>query len=135
MLRALASIVAGLVAWAIIVSLLNLGLRAAMPTYHAAEATLQFTLAMKVGRLTEAALASIVAGAVVGLIAPSNKWAAWAVGLIILLIFLPVHLSIWNKFPAWYHLAFLVPLAPLVACGGLLVRANQLADAGPEARN
>ncbi len=132
MLKALASIVAGLVAWALIVTLLNLGLRAAIPDYHAAEASLQFTLAMKVGRLAEAALASIVAGAVVGLIAPSNKWVAWAVGLIILLMFLPVHVSLWSKFPAWYHLAFLVPLAPLVAFGGLLVRANRLLRRSPQ---
>ena len=46
---------------------------------------------------------------------PSTKWAPWIVGLIILAMFLPVHVNLWNKFPAWYHLAFLVPLAPLVA--------------------
>jgi hypothetical protein len=135
MWRTLASILAGLVAWAMIVSLLNLGLRVAIPAYHAAEATLQFTLAMKIGRLAEAALASMVAGAVVGVIAPSNKWAAWMVGLIILLMFLPVHVSLWSKFPAWYHLAFLVPLAPLVACGGLLVRANRLTGERAATRN
>lgn len=135
MWRTPVSIVAGLVAWAIIVTLLNLGLRAVIPAYHAAEATLQFTLAMKIGRLAEAALTSIIAGIVVGLIAPSNKWAAWAVGLIILLMFLPVHVSLWNKFPAWYHLAFLVPLAPLVVCGDLLVRRNGPAHPTLTARN
>ena len=121
MWRTIASIIAGLVAWGLVVTLLNFGLRAILPGYHAAEATLQFTLAMKVGRLTEAAVASVAAGAVVGLIAPSNKWAPWLVGLIILAMFLPVHVSLWNKFPAWYHLAFLLPLAPLAALGGLLV--------------
>ena len=135
MWRTLASIAAGLVAWAIIVTVLNLGLRATIPTYHAAEATLQFTLAMKIGRLAEAALTSIVAGAVVGFVAPSNKWAAWVVGLIILIMFLPVHVSLWNKFPAWYHLAFLVPLAPLVACGGLLARGTRAADPRAIVRN
>src|SRR5438445_12140503 len=122
MWRTLLSIVAGLVAWAVIVTLLNFGLRAAIPDYHAAEATLQFTLAMKIGRLSEAALTSVAAGAVVGWIAPSKRWAPWAVGLIILAMFLPVHVGIWNKFPAWYHLAFLVPLAPLVVLGASLVR-------------
>ena len=122
MWRTIASIVAGLVAWAVIVTLLNFGLRAAIPGYHAAEATLQFTMAMKAGRLTEAALSSVAAGAVVALIAPSRKWAPWLVGLIILAMFLPVHVSLWSKFPVWYHLAFLVPLAPLVALGGALAR-------------
>jgi len=124
MWRTLASFIAGLVAWAIIVTLLNFGLRAAIPSYHAAETTLQFTLAMKVGRLAEAALASIAAGIVVGLIAPSKNWAPWVVGLIILFMFVPVHVGLWSKFPVWYHLAFLVPLAPLVALGGMLARRN-----------
>jgi hypothetical protein len=122
MWRTIASIVAGLVAWAVVVTILNFGLRAAVPSYHAAEATLQFTLAMKIGRLTEAALTSLAAGAVVGWIDPWRKWAPWLVGFIVLLMFLPVHMTLWSKFPVWYHLAFLVPLAPLVALGGSLAR-------------
>jgi hypothetical protein len=121
MWRTLLSIVAGLVAWGIVVTLLNFGLRASLPDYHAAEATLQFTLAMKIGRLTEAALSSVAAGAIVGSIVPSNRWAPWLTGLIVLAMFLPVHVHLWNAFPIWYHLAFLVPLAPLFALGAALV--------------
>ena len=117
MWRTIGSIVAGLVAWAVVVTILNFGLRAAIPGYHAAEATLQFTMAMKIGRLTEAALTSLAAGAVVGWIAPSKKWAPWLVGLIVLAMFLPVHVKLWSKFPVWYHLTFLVPLVPLVVLG------------------
>ena len=124
MLRAAGSILAGLVTWAIIVTLLNFGLRLTIPGYHAAEATLQFTLAMKIGRLAEAAIASVAAGAVVTLIAPRTRWAPALVGLIILGMFLPVHLSLWDKFPIWYHLAFLVPLVPLTAGGGMLMLAR-----------
>ena len=131
MWRAIGSIVAGLVAWAVVVTLLNFGLRAAIPGYHAAEATLQFTLAMKIGRLTEAALASVAAGAVVGLIAPSKKWAPWVTGLIILAMFLPEHVKIWTRFPVWYHLTFLVPLVPLVALGGFLARGSAAGEASP----
>lgn len=130
MWRTVASIVAGLAAWAVIVTLLNFGLRIGLPGYHAAEATLQFTMAMKVGRLTEAALASLAAGAVIGWIAPEKKWAPWVVGLLILAIFVPVHVGLWSKFPVWYHLAFLVPLAPLVALGAILV-----SNGGAETRN
>jgi hypothetical protein len=125
MWRTIGSMIAGLVAWAIVVTLLNFGLRAGIPGYHAAEATLQFTMVMKIGRLTEAALSSVAAGAVVSLIEPSKRWAPWVVGLIILAMFLPVHVSLWSRFPAWYHLAFLVPLAPLVALGGLLARRSR----------
>ena len=128
MWRTVASIVAGLVAWVAVVTLLNFGLRGAIPGYHAAEATLQFTMAMKIGRLTEAALTSLAAGAVVGLISP-KKWAPWLVGLIVLAMFLPVHVKLWHLFPAWYHLSFLIPLVPLVALGAMLVRNRAGADA------
>lgn len=131
MWRAIGSIIAGLVTWAVAVTLLNFGLRAAIPGYHAAEATLQFTLAMKIGRLTEAALTSVAAGAVVSLIAPSKKWAPWAAGLIILALFLPEHVKLWTKFPIWYHLSFLVPLVPLVALGGFLARSKTAPVSGP----
>ena len=131
MLRAGGSIVAGLVAWAVVVTLLNFGLRAAIPGYHVAEATLQFTMAMKIGRLTEAALTSLAAGAVVGLIAPSKKWAPWVTGLIVLALFLPEHVKLWARVPLWYHLSFLVPLVPLVALGGFLARSTAAPSAGP----
>jgi hypothetical protein len=128
MWRALASVVAGLVAWAVVVTILNLGLRAAIPGYHEAELALQsagvmqFTGAMKAGRLIEAALTSFAAGVVVGLIAPATKWAPWVVGLIVLAMFLPVHVKLWHTFPVWYHLTFLVPLVPLVVLGAWLAR-------------
>ena len=75
MWRTVGSVIAGFFAWGLVVTLLNFGLRAGIPGYHAAEATLQFTMAMKAGRLIEAAIASLAAGAVVGWIAPSTKWA------------------------------------------------------------
>jgi hypothetical protein len=117
MWRTIASICAGLVGWFIIVTILNFGLRAGIPGYHAAEGTLQFTSEMKAGRLIEAALTSLAAGALVGRVEGSKKWAPWVAGLLILAIFLPVHINLWSKFPAWYHLAFLVPIAPLFALG------------------
>ena len=120
MLRIAASVIAGLLTWLVVVTLLNFGLRAGIPGYHAAEATLQFTLEMKMGRLLEAALSSIAAGVVVGLIAPLNRWPAWLVGLVLLGMFVPVHVGLWDRFPIWYHLAFLIPLAPLVAVGRIL---------------
>ena len=132
MWRTILSVVAGLAAWVMVITLLNFGLRAAIPGYHAAEATLQFTMAMKVGRLTEAALASIAAGGVVRLIEPTRRWVPAIVGLLILGMFLPVHVNLWGKFPAWYHLSFLLPIVPLVVLGRELVgsgRSRKLATA------
>ena len=133
MWRTIGATAAGLIAWTIIITLLNFGLRAAIPGYHAAEATLQFTFAMKIGRLTEAALTSLAAGAVTSWAAPSKKFAPWLVGLIVLAMFLPAHVSLWSKFPIWYHLAFLVPLVPLVVLGGMVTRNVGISEAQPVA--
>ena len=90
MWRTIASIIGGLVDWAVVVTILNFGLRAAIPGYHAAEATLQFTPAMKLGRLIEAAMASIGRGR--GRAAGSRRRANGRRGspaLIVLAMFLP----------------------------------------------
>jgi hypothetical protein len=131
MWRAIGGIVLGLVTWAVVVTLLNFGLRAAIPDYHAAEATLDFSLAMKIGRLVEAALASIAAGAVTAWIAAGKRWAPWVVGLVMLAAFVPEHIRLWSRFPVWYHLTFLVTLAPLVALGAMLTRNGKSGDPKP----
>ncbi|HEV2596634.1 MAG TPA: hypothetical protein VGU01_15695 [Sphingomicrobium sp.] len=130
MLRTAGAIIGGLIIWVIVVTLLNFGLRAALPHYHAAEATLQFTAAMKAGRLIEAGLSSIIAGAVTRWIAPSSRWAPAIVGVILLALFVPVHFHIWNKLPVWYHLTFLLSLVPFVVIGALI----PFAARGMEAR-
>ena len=88
---------------------------------------------MKIARLLMAAVTSLAAGIMVSLINLSRRWAAWAVGLIILAMFLPVHVSLWNKFPVWYHLSFLLPLAPLVALGASLLRGSAAEPASQDA--
>ena len=98
-------------------TVLNLGLRLWLPGYAAMEHTLVFTLPMKLARLSMAAVTSLAAGLVVRAVAPTSRWAPWIVGLVLVASFLPSHVYLWNKFPIWYHLAFLVPLAPLVALG------------------
>jgi hypothetical protein len=40
--------------------------------------------------------------------------------LVLLAVFIPVHVGLWHAFPVWYHFAFLVPLAPLIAAGAWL---------------
>jgi hypothetical protein len=120
MLRTLASIVAGLVTWGLVVTLLDFALRAGIPGYHAAEPALAFTLPMKIARLLEAAITSVVAGYVIAAIAPASRYAPWIVGIVLLAVFVPTHVQIWSKLPVWYHLTFLLTLAPLVAAGAQL---------------
>jgi len=121
MRRTIVAIIAGFVGWAVIVTAIDWGLRFWLPGYRAAEPTLVFTLTMKIARLAMAAATSLGAGAIVRAIAPKSRLAPWIVGLVIVALFLPSHIHLWHRFPIWYHLSFLVPLAPLMALGGWLV--------------
>ncbi len=128
MWRAIAGIVAGLVAWIVVVTVLNWGLRAGLPGYTQAEPAMSFTLGMQIARLSIAALASLAAGAVVHVIAPARRWAPWVTGGLLLALFVPEHIHVWRHFPVWYHLVFLSTLAPLVALGAWFMRRK---PAGP----
>jgi hypothetical protein len=123
MKRSLLAFFTGFVVWVVVVTLLNFGLRAAIPGYTAAEPTMSFTLPMMVGRLTIAAITSLVAGAVVGFIAPATR-TPWVLGVVLVAAFLPEHVRIWSKFPVWYHLTFLVTLLPLIVLGSRLPRSS-----------
>lgn len=118
MWRTVLSVLGGLVAWGFIVTLLNFGLRLWLPGYVEAEPAMAFTLPMKIGRLLMSAVSCVAAGAVVRVIAPSSRFAPWIAGLTLMVMFLPVHVQLWPRFPVWYHLTFLLPLAPLFALGG-----------------
>jgi hypothetical protein len=122
MTRSILAVVAGLVVWMVVATLLNFGLRAGLPGYTQAEPILAFTLGMKIARLILGALASLAAGAAAGLIAPSKMAPRWVLGAIILALFIPAHIQIWAKFPVWYHLVFLGTLVPLVALGAAIAR-------------
>ena len=120
MTRAILGIVAGLVTWIVVATLINFALRSAFDDYVVAEHYLTFTLPMMVARLALAAAASLAAGAMAGWIAQWRTWVPWALGALILAFFVPAHVAIWPRLPVWYHLTFLITLAPLVALGAIL---------------
>jgi len=39
-------------------------------------------------------------------------------GALLLLLFIPQHVMLWDKFPVWYHMTFLLSLVPLTYAGG-----------------
>jgi ABC-type methionine transport system permease subunit len=130
MKRTMLGVVAGIAAWLVIATLLNLILRATLAGYHAAETTLAFTLAMKLARLAESALACLSAGYTAAWVAQGNQNAPRVVGIVLLALFLPMHVKLWNRFPVWYHLTFLVSLLPLTVLGGLLRRPSRTGGSG-----
>jgi hypothetical protein len=117
MKRSILAFVVALIAWVLIISLLDRGLRLALNGYAAAEPTMQFTLSMMAARLVIAALTSLLAGAVAGWIAPQSTGTPAVLGAVLLVGFIPVHVRVWQLFPVWYHLTFLLTLLPLVVIG------------------
>jgi hypothetical protein len=132
MKRAVAAFITGLFTWVLVISLINRMLRLALTGYAAAEPLLTFTLGMMAARLTMAAVTSLIAGAVVGLIAPTNKRVPWVLGTLLLIVFIPIHVHVWDAFPIWYHLTFLIPLAPLTVLGARLASRTRAAGASPQ---
>ena len=122
MVRSILAVVVGFVTWFAVATLGNWLIRALLPGYVAAEPTMDFTLAMMAARLGLAVVSSLVAGFVCSAVDRGKPGAVYACAAVLLLFFLPVHYGLWHKFPVWYHLAFLVTLAPLVLLGGAVQR-------------
>lgn len=131
MKRAILAFIAGLVVWVLVVSVLNRCLRIVITGYAAAEPRMAFTLGMMAARLAIAAITSLIAGAVARAIAPASARAPWALGVVLLAVFVPDHVRLWSLFPLWYHLTFLLTLVPLVVLGARLTQAA--AAARPDA--
>ena len=80
-----------------------------------------FTLAMVVARLLLGAISSVCAGLAAAWITKGNGVAAKILGIVVTTMFVPVHYSLWNKFPIWYHVIFLASLFPLTVLGARLL--------------
>ena len=120
MIKPILGVVAGLTVWLVLASVSGLILRAAWPEYAQVATAMTFTLSMKIARLAIGAFATVAAGAVTRTVAQSTA-AGLVVGTVLLVIFIPEHVALWNKFPVWYHLTFLLSLVPLSYFGGRIV--------------
>ena len=124
-LKTVGAVIAALVTWFLVATVLNLALRAWWPHYHEAETAFNFTIAMKLARLVLGAISTLSAGFVAAWIGKSRMVSATLTGIALLCLFIPGHYRIWDKFPVWYHLTFLVSLLPLTLLGAAL---NHRAD-------
>ena len=124
MLRLIGGVIAGVVAWIAIVSLLNLGLRHGWPAYAAVEGVMEFTLPMMLARLAMSAISSLAAGFIAAWIERGQR-APLISGALFLLLFVPQHYVLWDRFPVWYHLTFLASLPLLAWAGGRLWRSGR----------
>ncbi|MFZ0212990.1 MAG: hypothetical protein WBE20_13580 [Candidatus Acidiferrales bacterium] len=111
---------AGVVVWTVVVTAIDIVIRKLWPQYALVEKSLVFTLPMMIMRLSESAACSVLSGFVAALVARERVKSPAAAGLVLLALFLPFHISIWSKFPVWYHLVFFTSLPVLSLAGGLL---------------
>ena len=118
MLRKILGAVGGVAAFMIIGTIAGLILRASWPEYARSADAMTFTLSMKFTRLAIGALATIAAGWTAAVIARRSTIAMFLPGILLLLLFIPQHIRLWDKFPVWYHLTFLCSLVPLTYLGG-----------------
>jgi hypothetical protein len=117
LVRALLAFVASLATWLLLATILDLAVRRALPGYAAAEPAMTFTFGMLIARLAIALVTSLAAGAMAAVIAPRSSWVPWLLGVLLLVVFVAEHLKLWQVFPVWYHLTFLLTLVPLVVIG------------------
>jgi hypothetical protein len=114
MLRTILGVVAGVVSWWVLAAIMNFGLHAVWPAYAAADTpAMMFSLSMKLARLTESSIASILAALIAQRVAPRSEYAVAAYGFVLFVIFLPVHYMLFARFPVWYHAYFLISLMVL----------------------
>ncbi len=116
--KSLIGVVAGLAVWIAIVAVAGLIVRSSWPAYARVADAMTFTLPMMLVRLSIGALATLAAGWVTTAIAPQPVLVRVIPGLLLLVAFIPQHISLWNTFPVWYHLTFLFSLVPLTYLGG-----------------
>ena len=124
--KALLAVVAGLVVWIAVVTVTGLIMRSSWPAYARVADAMTFTLPMMLARLSIGALATLAAGWVTAAIAPQPMLVRLMPGLILLAAFIPQHIALWNIFPVWYHLTFLLSLVPLTYLGGAGHRPTRL---------
>jgi hypothetical protein len=119
MLRKTGGVVAGVIAWFLIANIGNYVLRVTWPGYSEVEVAKSFTLGMLIARLFLGAISSLCAGFVAAWVTNRSMLAIKSLAGLLLVMFLPV-ITLWERFPPWYHMVFLVSLPVVTLLGGLL---------------
>jgi hypothetical protein len=119
MLRQIGGVVSGVVVWFLIANVGNHVLRVTWPGYSEVEVAKTFTLGMLIARLLLGAISSLCAGFVTAWVTNRSVLAIKSLAGLLLIVFLPV-ITLWERFPPWYHVIFLASLVVVTLLGGLL---------------
>jgi hypothetical protein len=123
-LKGIGALVAALVVWFVFATVIHRLMCLLWPAYGAATPLMDFTLAMKVFRLWLGAVSTLIAAATARRLSAA-RWLPVALGCALLVLFVPGHYRIWNRFPVWYHLTFLGSLVLLTFLGARLPGARR----------
>lgn len=93
--------VINIIGWAALATLFIIPVRLAWPEYAAVERAMTLDVPMLAMRLAVSAIASLVAAWIAGLSVRDNRYAPLIGGLLLLGMFIPVHINLWDKFPVW----------------------------------
>lgn len=121
MMRTLLGAVLGVAVWYAVVIVVSLGINLAAPDIGAALGAHATTDALA-GRLAISFVGSLLGGAAAARISREAWRAALGAGAILLVVFVPYHMTIWTQFPIWYHLTFFASLPLLSLAGGRIGR-------------
>jgi hypothetical protein len=120
MTRGVGGVIGGLIVWLLIATVGDLALRWAWASYADVEKSMSFTLAMMAARLLLGAVASLGAGYTAAWITKRNGRTVKVLAAVLVVVFMPTHYALWDKFPLWYHLAFFASLVAITLLGGIL---------------
>jgi hypothetical protein len=118
MARGTLGVVVGLAVWVSVITVAGLVMRATWPAYASVADAMTFTLPMMIARLVIGAVATLAMGVATAFVSRRSPVATLSAGALLLLAFIPQHVTIWARFPVWYHLTFLLSLVPLAFLGG-----------------
>ncbi len=121
MARLILGAIVGAIVWFLGVTVLGFAVGHAWPEMAAIKDMTRLTVPMLATRLCVSAVASIISGLAAALIGKEGFKAPLAAGALLLVVFVPYHMTIWHNFPIWYHLTFFVSLPLLSLLGGKLV--------------
>jgi len=115
-LKAIGALIVAFVVWFVVATVVHRLMCVLWPAYALATPLLNFTLPMKIARLALGALCTLIAAATARRLSVT-RWLPLVLGCALLVLFLPEHYRLWNRFPVWYHLTFLGSLIPLTLLG------------------
>jgi hypothetical protein len=119
-LRVIGGVVVGAAAWALLwVAGTRLG-QLAFPSALTEGQPIISTPAL-LSLIAYSVVLSVLAGYVAALVAVASPWtAAWVLAVVQLAVGIVTEVSMWDLMPPWYHIAFLVLLAPATIYGAAL---------------